>query len=801
MISHIIKKITSFKRYVCFFSLLFLSQTLYANATHDLPSLTPTNEYQVLLLSTTMNGYDSDDVSVFLLSADNQLYVSQDILETWNIVIPSASSVIYDDQPYYELQQQNGVLYTIDQSDLSIDLTIPVAYFTSNQVTLNQLEPLKLSTPATGLLFDYVALAEQVDDQQQVSGLFTPSVFSRYGSGSSQFLALSNHSNSNDVNQKSGITRLNTTWRKDNPQTMQTLTLGDSYSSIGAWGNSVGFAGIQSATNYGLQPYFITYPLPSVEGEAVLPSTVDLLVAGIPVGKTKFNNAGLFDINTIPVVNGSGMLEVVTTDILGRQQSISVPFYVSNQLLKPGLQQYSYEMGLIRNNFSIESNDYGPLFTSFTQRQGFSDHLTAGVHGELLVDQQTVGIESTYLLGTFAELSLASAVSQGPLGMGTLGSIGLQRRALDGISYGATAQATTRAFAQLGLTGGEIDNDLDDADHLPPALQQTAFMGLPSWYGYSASVAYVRQNNRDNDNISFLNINMTKTIFKDYALGLVGLVGVDGLTSNTLFLTISHSLGNQTYTNAGTVSQQGNGSSGFAQVAKSMGFGPDWGYNLYAEQGEQNNYQAGLVAQNEIGAYSLNAASHDGSTGMQAQISGSAVWLDNQAYLLRDVYDSFALVQLPGYSNVRVYAENQEIGRTDGNGNIFVPQLLSYQQNKIAVEPKDLPMDVTLATDQQIITPYYKTGVIIEFPLLSKQTATVQLKQTSGEPVPSGATLENITAKTMDLIGEDGDAYLSNLLMGINHFKASWNDKQCTFSIDYEKNIDPVPDLGVVECQ
>ena len=39
---------------------------------------------------------------------------------------------------------------------------------------------------------------------------------------------------------------------------------------------------------------------------------------------------------------------------------------------------------------------------------------------------------------------------------------------------------------------------------------------------------------------------------------------------------------------------------------------------------------------------------------------------------------SFALVRVPGVSHVRAFMSNQEVGQTDGHGNLLVPNLLPY---------------------------------------------------------------------------------------------------------------------------
>ena len=88
---------------------------------------------------------------------------------------------------------------------------------------------------------------------------------------------------------------------------------------------------------------------------------------------------------------------MVVRDILGREQVITQPFFTSSRLLKQGLQSYSYELGFVRRNFGIDSNNYGRLMAVGTHRLGFTEKFTGEVHGELLGNQQSVGLGGVFL--------------------------------------------------------------------------------------------------------------------------------------------------------------------------------------------------------------------------------------------------------------------------------------------------------------------------------------------------------------------------------------------------------------------
>ena len=73
-------------------------------------------------------------------------------------------------------------------------------------------------------------------------------------------------------------------------------------------------------------------------------------------------------------------MQMVVTDILGRETTYTQDFYVSPELLRTGLSEYSYSLGAIRKNFGYESNNYGDIALLATHRYGINDRLTVGAN-------------------------------------------------------------------------------------------------------------------------------------------------------------------------------------------------------------------------------------------------------------------------------------------------------------------------------------------------------------------------------------------------------------------------------------
>lgn len=176
--------------------------------------------------------------------------------------------------------------------------------------------------------------------------------------------------------------RLDTNWRTSFPDTMLALTVGDTLTSSLIWSRPTRIGGIQIGTDFGLQPYMPTTPLPAYLGSATLPSNVELYVDGVRYYNGEVP-AGSFQINTMPNISGAGTGQVMMTDALGRTSVQNFSFYNDQQLLREGLTARSAELGTVRENYGYSSFDYASApVLSATWRRGFSNTLTAGAHAE-----------------------------------------------------------------------------------------------------------------------------------------------------------------------------------------------------------------------------------------------------------------------------------------------------------------------------------------------------------------------------------------------------------------------------------
>src|SRR3546814_11909112 len=116
---------------------------------------------------------------------------------------------------------------------------------------------------------------------------------------------------------------------------------------------------------------------------------------------------------TVPHFNGAGASQLVITDAPGRRDVVNFSFYAAQQLLQPGLFDYSVEVGAVRKDYGLSSFSYDDRpAASASLRYGLTDALTIETHGEASDGLALAGGGGAARLGRSGVLSAAGALSE-----------------------------------------------------------------------------------------------------------------------------------------------------------------------------------------------------------------------------------------------------------------------------------------------------------------------------------------------------------------------------------------------------
>ena len=142
------------------------------------------------------------------------------------------------------------------------------------------------------------------------------------------------------LNDRFDALRLNTTLTYSDPATMISYRAGDVITGGFAWTRPIRIGGAQMARNFGLRPDLVTLPLPAARGSAAVPSVADVYINNVKTYSQDVN-AGPFLLSNLPAITGSGTARVILRDSSGHTTESVLPFYVSANLLAPGMFDYS----------------------------------------------------------------------------------------------------------------------------------------------------------------------------------------------------------------------------------------------------------------------------------------------------------------------------------------------------------------------------------------------------------------------------------------------------------------------------
>jgi outer membrane usher protein len=584
--------------------------------------------------------------------------------------------------------------------------------------------------------------------------------------------------------------RLDSTYTMDFPERIERLTFGDAVSDGSTWGSAVRFAGVGWARNFSLRPDLLTAPLLSAAGTAVVPSTVDVYVNNQKVSSATLP-PGPFLIDQLPAVTGAGQVSVVVRDALGREQQLVQPFYSSLRLLAADLSQYELDLGKVRRDYATASAHYGALMGSGSYRRGLSDAFTLEVHGEYLEHQaHAVGVAGAAALGRFAVLDFTAASGGAPGSSGSLAGLGVERQ---GARFN---MALSSSFA----TAGYRQISTAEAPALQYRRRDLVQLGasLQRWGSMAAVV--VRQRYAAQPDEQTTSLTFSRSLGARGALNLSATRTRQGAVSgNGVFLTFTLALAPRT-----AVVLSGNGGSGpgapdnefYATYIQSPPLGPGQGWRLGASSA--GNYDAALSEQWQPGDLQLQAARNHGVSGQSAYWTGAATWLGGELQAARQVSGSFALVDVGGLPDVPVYIDNQLVARTDADGRALLHDLLAYEPNRVNIEPTELPLDTRIDARTLVVTPAYRSGILVRFPVERVRGGTFRLVTRDGRPVPAGAVVE-FMGKSFP-VAYDGMTYVT----GFDHGTAGmahWDAKRCSFRLEPPPLEDPQPDMGTITCR
>ena len=754
---------------------------------------------EVLLLAVTLNGLPLNEVVRTEQLPGGPLMLSAEVWSEARLLPPAQAITLSDGMPGFALDAVPGLTYRINRQSLSMDISAPASAFvgvvTSLAVETDTPFPLP---PRPGVMLNYdISLnygqSTGSNDASVSGGALIESVaFSRLGNVVVSALVTR-------TNRVYRAERLDTYWRYDLPERMESVVVGDAVGVGGGWSRPARYGGIRWGRDFGMRPGFVTFPQLSFAGEATLPSTVDVLVnnarrLSLPV------QPGPFDLTNVPLVSGAGELGLVVRDLLGRENVVRQSYYVSPQLLAAGLTDFSFEAGWLRSGYGRDSN-YGDGFGAATWRQGLTNSLSGEVRLELQRKRRAAGFELSGLLGNWGVARGALAASHGDtLGLDTRGHMmqaGVERSTPVG---GGSLQyeRASRGFAPFG-------ESTDPAASTRRARERwLASLGGVLWANVSGGTSYVRQTQWDGDQVQLLGLSLNFPVGHRASVSLSVNKRLDGDRSWRAGVSVNLPMGNGINIAAGLERGTDSKLSGAVSASRSTPAGPGLGWQFQTSTLPSQRAQAGLQYNTSQTELTMDAVSDArGQLATRAGARGTVGWFEGLAFASRPVgQGSVAVVKVESLEGIPVKRSNQVVALTDTRGLAFVPGLLPWQKNQIEIDVADLPLDAEVINTSQQVTPRALSGVVVDFAVRRTRQALLRLQQRDATPVPVGAKVRLLPDGPEFITGRRGEVWLTDLADRRQRIRVSWPSGSCMLELLVPPSVGGVPaSIGPMVCE
>ena len=700
---------------------------------------------------------------------------------------------------YVSLRSIGGVRFVLDEQTLSLLLTAFPELLPTRIIDFQPKRQPKVSYPRdTGGFLNYGFGYSTADSFRTGNVDATGQIGVR--SGDTLFLTDASYLKTPEVE---NFVRLMSSATIDHRGELRRIVLGDFFASSGILGGNLNLGGASVSKVYRIDPYFVRYPLANFSGLVSAPSEAEIIINGIRVRKEKLS-PGSFGLANIPNYGGASDISVVIKDPFGRERTLTYPFYFTDQLLRKGLHEYSYNAGFLREEFGAASNRYGRPAVSAFHRYGWNDSLTLGGRAEGGDGAYNLGPDFVALVPGAGVLSGGISASMGE-GKGA-GLAGLLSHSYQDNTIGT--RLIINAFSrEYAFIAGETDTE---------SIRYRVGAGIS--YGSrvtgSISLDYARSKKHVGQDTESISLAYSRNIGMNISL-LGSLMRLRGATSETeafLGLTYTPRPG---LTAAASYQRTGDRSVETVQAQKSPPVGEGFGLRASLERmdvGESSSTIANPFVQynSRYGIYSAEYRGdvQGGSGSVQSYrfaASGAVAAVGGAVGFSRPIADSFGLVRVDDLKGVRVYQSNQEVGRTDAKGEVFVPNLASYYENEISIEPKDIPMEFMISDVTRYVSPPLRSGSVVRFESKRFQAVTGYLKALVGgvaKPVEySEGRILIDGQETPFPTARRGEFYIEYVPPGTYGGSVEHEGGTCRFTLTIPESGEMMIDLGELFCE
>lgn len=738
-----------------------------------------------VILKLILNKEDKGEF--FLVSTpENDIWMKKDDFAELGLKEGLGREIQFEEETYVTLKSIPELALKMNEEEVALEVTAPTRLFKEQTIDSSYQKPHKADfAKDSSAYLNYGLFYENSSNEHffNMLGEFGINVKGYFGKSTFKF-------DKNSTNES--IVRLMTNFTVNDMEKIRTVIYGDFPASSGPLGSGAVLGGINIARNYSIVPSFNKYPGMDLSADIETPSEVELYMDEQLI-KKEYLSPGRVVFNDIPPTAGLGNARIKIKDAYGRENIISTPFYYTDHLLKKGLHEYRYSIGFIRESLGTESFAYGdPALLNF-HNFGLTNNVTIGYSAEASRDLINIGSSISVLIPNAGGIDTAFALSSYK---GRSGSAGLATYSFLSRYFGTAISLCSHSKEYSNLAGPSADN---------AKLQFSASAGFASKKTGGISMQYSYSDMYISGIISKAAVSYSRNLMKTAAFSIIASETKDTETKYEIFVSLHMNLGSNI---SGTLryADKDGAQTKTADIQKSITDANGYGFRGSLENtDDRNNIDGSFQYQAKYGMYELGYEDRLDGKVFKTSVSGGIGYIDKSIFFSKPLNDSFAKVKVGNLEGVRVYAHGNEAGKTDRNGEIIVPSLLSFHENRIEIEDEDIPINYSVSLLAKKIYPTFRSGTLVEFDIAKMQafTGTLYLLEKGKEtPLESAIIRVQTKDKTIKgLVGTGGEFYIENVPHGKHPVKVFFKGKICNLDIIIPESNDVIVDVGKITCE
>lgn len=587
--------------------------------------------------------------------------------------------------------------------------------------------------------------------------------------------------NSSDIGPSTTSWKLVRSWlQRPLPLFNSQMLLGDNYTS-GNQFSSIGFRGIQIATDDRMLPESQRGYAPVVRGMATTTAKVTVRQGGNEIYQTTVP-PGAFAIDDLYPTSYQGDLVVEVQEADGKVSSFIVPFSAVPDSMRAGHSRWNLSAGKVN-----DISDSNATFADLTWQRGLSNAITANT-GVRISDGYQALLLGTVYASEYGALGLNAVYSRADLWGDTL----------DGWRVGANWSRTFQPTATtLTLAGYRYSTqgyrDLNDVLGLRTAHDRDAFwssrtyqqndqfvvsisQGLGEYgqvYLSGSTSTYRGDRGRDtqyqmawSNNYGSLNYSLSlsrqQAGYQRYGLHNDEST-LKGRTENLAMLSFSMPLGSGSrgpVLTSGISQTSGSQKNTSYQTSMTGALGDSQKFSYSLNGTHDSNGTGTSVGANvnqQLSAATVGASLSHGKNYTQGGLSARGALVAHSGGITAGPYvgETFALVQAEGAEGAEVI--NGMGAKIDRFGYAVVPSMVPYRYNDISIDAQGMQnMATELTENQQRVAPHAGAAVKVKFRTLEGYPLLLKL---SGQPLPLGINVFDSSNTSVGIVGQSNQIY------------------------------------------